>query len=297
VPLRCFVPLVVRTGTAASGLLTLAASADSAPCRSEFGLSAAALASLDGGGVVRGAVLSVTTATSAANGAVAQQTEAWMAEYDAASLSVLANADLLPLGDPGGVCSRRSYTLRLHMPGPLLEAGIYGLRRISGWMSGSCLGAVTNTDGVVQGGGCASPYDFAGSLGSAATAFHAAGTLPAARAASDIGGLKVEGGSVAWTAAAPGASDRIVITTGSQFSYGGNIFGYTAYVNDLACQVAADRTSAGFPPAELTWAQAKGSNTGYSAAIMAVSDQLFAPGESGLDFVLVRSRTSTVVGQ
>ncbi|MBS1859408.1 MAG: hypothetical protein JST11_28800 [Acidobacteria bacterium] len=292
VPRRCFVPLVVRTGAAASGVVTMAVSADGGPCASEFGLSREVLARLDGGGVARGAVLSVTTSTDAATGAVTQQAEAWVAEYDAASLSVPATRDLLPLGDGDGVCSERSYTWRLHQEAPLLESGIYGLRRTGAWLSANCIGPSPGTDGVYRGQGCASQAYWLSGAG-----FQGSGPLPAAKLAGTVGITGVEGTKVAWSAAPSSAGDRMVLTVGSAFSYGGNIFGPTSEVNELACQVGADRSAAEFPAAASGWAVSKPDRMGPAVALTDVAYQMLDPGSSGLDFVLVRTRTLAVAGQ
>lgn len=294
VPLRCLVPLLVRTGEASSGVVTVA-TGDGPFCESEFGLSRAALASLDNGGVVRGAVLSVTSITSPAG--VARQAEAWMAEYDSASLSRLATADLLPLADPVRTCSRRTYAYGARGQAPLLEEGIYGLRRITGLLRSSCVG-FADRNGIYEGRNCAPQYWFTGSLSPPPAAFFVTGNLPAPKPANAVSVLGVDwpGGQlhVSWAAAPPEPTDRVVVTAGSNFHMSGNIVGSRTEVRELTCQVPAGRISTLLSPADSDWARSFPNRNPVSVALTSIRYELFPPGDSLLDFVLVRARTSAV---
>ena len=95
---RCFVPLAIFAGSQFSTGTRVAVSSGF-PCKSEFGLMASTLASLDAGRILRIAILSYW----AANGM--QTIQSWLGSYDAAGLCYLANGEGAGLPDGAAYCA------------------------------------------------------------------------------------------------------------------------------------------------------------------------------------------------
>jgi hypothetical protein len=191
---RCFVPLQIVTGGVPSGFDTIAVSAGSSTCNSEFGLSPAALFRLEAGGVAQGAILRMTSTTNQAGG-VGQTADAWTAQYDAGYLSVLAlEAHQAPVTG-AAVCSEnpldRSY-------GQNSSAGVLPAIAGAPGCNWTFLINTNRLEGVPPQGCTASSHTFGGQ------GFTASGTVPPPRDASALTNLSAQrsgqGLTVAWSA-------------------------------------------------------------------------------------------------
>jgi len=101
-PPGCYVPLTIAIGSVASAPLTLSVGPPGSPCPSELGLSPDQLTGLDRGDTITLAILQY--------GAMArygyQPFSAWVADYDAADLSLLVTGWQSPPVQPAPHCER-----------------------------------------------------------------------------------------------------------------------------------------------------------------------------------------------
>lgn len=308
---RCFVPLLVRTAGRDGNSVTLAVAATEPSCKSEFGLGVPALETLDRGGVVRGAVLRFLSDTGTQ---LRQSVEAWIGEYDAANLSLLAAPDPVPEAVGEGACATRGYSIAPRSSPPAEgPAGVYGLRRpfppflvsIRGaagcsWPQGSVV------DNVYRGSGeaaCpAATYLFQAGVG-AGQMFTASGPLPAPRPPDVIAQFRVlrVGSEVtaSWEASSlPG--DRALLTARSRHVLSGNIFGGLTNVREIACRASIPDGVFRFPGEEVEWAlglpdpDPVSLNLATTEGIAAGLDAA-RPTPDALDFVSVRIRNGVTV--
>jgi uncharacterized protein (TIGR03437 family) len=292
----CFVRLVATAEEIDTGTMTLALAADDNACVSGFGLSPAALAALDNGEVIRAAVVSYEADTARAN---PQSVEAWVAEYDAASVAMLA----LSLSQPAG-CEQRSESRDRVGEPPL--APLYGLRRVEtmpllvrvsgdacAWPAASGTGVVSTTPARA----CqASSVDLRISPSGADPVSATAG-LPAPRALtvrSFAANLTAQPPIAAWDLAGTTESDRATLAIGSSFTLPGNIFGGATQIRELRCRVAPGASPFTFPRAAAAWAlglpvrSTPTVQVAQSAAtVLAVNDR--EPGPNTIDLVLLRA--------
>jgi hypothetical protein len=300
-------PFAVRTGQLDSAVLTLSHASTAAVCRSEFGLSEAALELLDRGGAVRAAVLSFVSDTGQQ---VRQTIEAWLAEYDAASLSVLADTDLRPGAEGDGGCASRSYGYtRYDPPPPSAAPNIYGLRRLPAALGFSITGSpgcfwppAPSVEGIFRASSnppcLASAYSFRGGAGQAKP-FEVTGGLPEPRPRSAIAhiGAQESGGQLKayWQIPSSTAADQVFLTATSSFTLHGNIFSGLTSVNELVCRAAPADGAFLFPQPAATWAWSLPEGRAVSMSLVAVSHLVIPADESdaapkSVDFVLVRIR-------
>lgn len=285
---RCFVPLQVATGSAASGVSTLAVSAGSAACASEFGLPPGTLASLDAGGVVRVAVLNFNSTTGAANGKVSQSAKAWEAEYDAPYLSALASAGQ-PIRAKGlAICGATDRSQGLQpVTGVALTPSISGMSGCSWFFSGN----VSLDEGFAPAGCIGSSYSFA----SSPAQVKVSGALPPPRSASAITSYSVQPpgpqGTVSWTVN-PDPPDGVTLVLGSSYTPP-TLFGQPqTFRRELACQANVADTPFTYPQTDSAWALYYADAYG-SMSLTTIGDQAFPQNNPLLDLVLVRV-TNTV---
>ncbi len=310
VPDQCFVPLVVRTGVSESGVLTLSKSSGNSACRSELGLSVAALERLDQGGAVKAAVLSFESGTEEAPG---QRAEAWLAEYDAASLAALSIEHLRPYPPEAGACSRRAYSYsRVRTAPPRLPDAYYGLRRIQVGLAiditAQCAWHLSPSEDWIYRGGvgpdcAASAYSFRGRIGDAVPPA-ATGTLPPPRPQQTIGGFAVQNSnsvvSALWRLTQTRERDRLVVSASSRFVYGGNIFSGLTDVREFSCAVPVTDEEFRFSGDDANWVFGLPDARSVSLSLAETSDQVTPsdatdPSEKSVDFVLVRIRNGVAV--
>lgn len=286
---RCFVPLQVVTGSAASGISTLAVSPGSSACPSEFGLPPATLASLDAGGVVRVAVLNFNSTTGAANGTVRQSAETREAEYDAPYLSALASAGQ-PLRKGGlAICGATDRSQGLQpVTGATLMTSISGMSGCS-WS----FPANANLDGLFAPAGCiGSSYEIA----SSPAQVKVSGPLPPPRSASAITSFSERQSgpqsTVSWTVS-PSPQDGVTLVVGSSYTPP-RLFGQPqTYQRQLTCEASIADSPFTFPQAYLDMALYYVDGYGPWMSLTTISDQAFPQNSPELDLVLVRV-TNTV---
>jgi len=293
---RCFVPLQAATGNITDRIVTIAVSAGSSTCPSEFGLSPDTLASIDAGGVARAAVLRMTSSTSHTDGTINQSAEAWEAEYDTSYLSVLATTENPPEVHGATMCSRsavdRTYGLGA-LPGSVPIPSITGPAGCS-W---SFAVAGNLAQGFAPAGCTASSYRFGpGTPGvpSSGAVFDVSGTFPSPRSSGAITGFSSQRSSdqliVSWSVN-PSPSDAINFEAGSSYTPP-KLFGQSQTISiQLTCQANVADSPFVFPQTDLTWAL-QYSTSQVSMSLVGVTDQAFAVNSRLLDFVLVRTSNS-----
>ena len=281
---RCFVPIQVVTGGAASQIDTVAVSSGPDLCTSEFGLSSAALARLDAGGTVQAAVLNLVSTTAQWSGNVSQTAEAWAGQYDSAYLALLAlGAHGAPVKG-GAICSQG--------PPALFSSG--GLNTSTGVPSPvvgqpGCSWQFSPLGSILLGqGAClASFFTFAG------PPFSAGGAFPAPKGATSIASFSAQQSvrqiTATWTAsAAPG--DLVYLTFGS-FYDSISLFGSQQYSAEVSCLASPTDTPFALAPYDVAYAQQYSIPTAPSMSLVTTTDQVF-PATSPFDFVLVRTANS-----
>ena len=311
-PERCLLPFLVKTGQLDGGVLTLTHAATAAVCESEFGLAQAAMEWLDRGGFVRAGVLNIVSDTGQE---VRQTIEAWLADYDAARLSVLATTDLRPGAEGDGGCASRSYSYTRYQRPPISpSASLYGIPMVAAGLAVRLTGAAGCTwlltpslDGIYRAPTIppclVSAYSFRGGAGQARP-FDVTGVLPEPRSRSAItqfavqesgGQLKANWQIPSWTAA-----DQVYLRAASSFTLHGSIFSGLTTVNELVCRAAPAEGSFLFPPIA-KWVLGLPDGGAVSMNLAAVSHRVIPAGESNpaekfVDFVLVRILNGVTAG-
>lgn len=286
---RCFVSLQIVTGGVPSSIETISVSQDArSSCQSELGMSAAALAALDAGGAVHGAILRLTSTTSASNGSLSQAAEAWMADYRIDDLSVLQTSASPSLTRGTGICLRdpvdRTYgeNTTASLPAPAITG--------SGGCSWAFAANGSSLQGTPQSGCIAESFAFSGAL------FTASGSIPPPRSGAAISAVSstqsAQGLTIAWSAT-PASSDIAFLTLGSSYTPVA-IFGTPQTQQaTLVCQVAATDQPFTVSSRDVTWAVQYPNVSPVSLSLTATSDQVF-PASGSVDFVLVRALNSVV---
>lgn len=283
---RCFVPLQVTTANTAGAVNTIAVSLASSACPSEFNLPASTLATLDAGGVVKAAVLRMTSTTSQSTGAVQQAAGAWVAEYNLNYLSVFALGTNATLVSGTAICSRSpvdhgyGQNASATLPVPVIT-GASGCT----WTFAANGAVLTGSPSL----SCvASSFAFTGSLSSVN------GTFPPPRPSSAISSLashrSPQALTVSWNAN-PGATDTVALTIGSSYTPV-TLFGSSQTKNALAsCQMSPVASPFTFSPTDVAWAMQYANPNPVAMQLATTSDRVF-PGNNQIDFVLVRSVNS-----
>ncbi|HWQ52524.1 MAG TPA: hypothetical protein VN442_02490 [Bryobacteraceae bacterium] len=256
---RCFLPFNVRLGDAESAVYTVSSGA-APPCATELAITPQGLEELDRGGTVRVAALSVT----AGDAGSLESAAAWVGEYDAAYLSVLANYDIQPA--VGSVtCGRREYSFDRStnpLPGraePALPPEIYGLRRVPGALEVSVTGPGNcnwtfsiSEDGVLR---AVAPFacpaqNYAMRDPSGIPSAVGVLPLPPPPQIYPSAEMNRQDGTVAWDST---AGARVTVDLSSRFTLPGNIFNGLTNVRELSCRLSGDLGGGRIAPSDIAW--------------------------------------------
>jgi hypothetical protein len=303
-PARCYVPMTVYLGELPSAVLgqplitggpllvagaraaappigspplTLAVGASDTACRSEFGLSQAQIERLDEGGAVRVAALLFDSDTSQqfqgeAHKQISQSAEAWLGDYDAANLSLIATGWQKHAAITGGFCERQGFTqpigpLEIGAAAGLINNLVYGVTGNNSTLSlkiNESGGCEWNTAPTFVGGVSAEPtsnclassYTLNGSAGGVAL-FSVSGALPEPRQLTASDRLSVtnqSGGGLQanWSLADLKPDDQIALGLSSSQTIGG-LFPVAWVQSSLACGVSFGDESFPVQPDEMQW--------------------------------------------
>jgi len=271
---RCFAPLQVVTGTAASGIYTVALSSGSSVCTSEFGLSPAALARLQAGGVVQGAILTLSSVTYSLE--IYQTAGAEIDQYDTIHLAAFA---LEAYGAPAngtGTCGfyGPSPAQPLSSAPPAASPVIAGPSGCT-WVSGF----------QVSPGCPASSFAFSG------PGYNATGTFQPPMTPTTIANLSAQwtaqGLAVTWSANL-NAAGVATLTFGSSQALLPQPFGPGLESTTVICTTNATDTPFVLPAAYAADAFRYAIPMPAELTLTATIDQVF-PASGPLDFVLVRT--------
>jgi uncharacterized protein (TIGR03437 family) len=250
-PSNCLVPFAIDAGGERSAVYSISTgTGQGTPCAMLFALGREGLAELDAGGMVR--ITALTVQETAA--------EAWIGEYDAAHLSLLATYDLQPFA-AAFVCARRSYEYDRFSPPPrMLPVELYGALQPLDALVVSVTGPddcgwpfIRSADGVYRASappGCP-PRRY--TLAKPGSTNSSAGNVPFDIPLSPLPPVTVDraAGVVSW---AENFSGRLTLELASSFTLPGNIFNGRTDVRELSCRLSGHSGTGRIGASDWSWA-------------------------------------------
>ena len=301
----CFTPLLVEVAGVSAALLTFSAGSEGNRCVSEFGLPETALASLDEGKRLRVAVVNHDADPGQAE---RQSVQAWVGEYDAAHLSLLATTRAFHKGAQTAWCEQRAYT-RSRSQAPEEEDALYGVRvlenvplnlRVTG---DECAWGAASGTRIVE-----APPNRA----CVATDVELTMTVPGQERVVTSGELPELPATVVrnfatvlsgerlratWEMVADDEDDyRAAVTIGSTFTLPGNIFSGATTVREVSCRLPASEEQSVFSREQTAWARGLQTQTPPALEVSRTGLRAVEPSAGELsprtvDLVLLRTRT------
>ena len=307
-PERCMVPLAVSAAGNKSGTMTLSVSRSGSACTSEFGLSTAALGKLDLGGSVRFAVISINKNQNPNPSQYpAVEAEAWIGDYDAVHLALLATTDLLPDAFGSGACFSQNIVQDYSQPPLANLIDIHGQIGLPGLSAAVQLTGSVGCSWAASGPIIGSPWQWS-SNSCTPTAFSfsaeylgqpalsASGDLPATPPDSTIANFTVGQFDGSWRAAwqitGPTANGRLALTAQSSWSLGGAMFFGRSYLNTLTCNVNPARDMFLFPQPDISNAFSEPQNHTVTINLTSMADSWLptgVPAGGAVDVLLIRT--------